>query len=186
MMIRFCEFCGNVVREEMERCDVCSCPLSQDVEEEQFNNSENPWPFTPVSGLSLRIQGQERHIRVEGTHSLYHLWSALSRAYWERTLWFKVHNGEILLSSYPAGKEQPGFRRVEPSVILNCTHKCFSFYTFSEPDPELMTASAHLEMTYQGTFHMEDCPEKDLPYLVGWIVATTPLPKPETGWVYDL
>ena len=185
-MIRFCEFCGNVVREELERCDVCSCPLSQDVEEEQFNNSENPWPFTPVNALTLRIQSGERRIRVEGTHSLYHMWSELNRAYWNRNLWFKIHNDEILLSSYPAGKEQEGFRLVEPDVILNCTHRCFSFYTFSEPVPELMSVSGPLEMTYQGTFHMEDCPEKDLPYVVGWMVATTPLPKPETGWVYDL
>ena len=186
MMIRFCEFCGNVVREEMERCDVCSCPLSQDVEEEQFNNSENPWPFTPVSGLSLRIQGQERHIRVEGTHSLYHLWRGMSRYYSERALWFRVRHEEMELVSFPEGRQLEDYRILEPGDILNCTITRFSCYGHTMPDPELGLEEDALIKTYQGTFDILDCPAKDIPFVLGWLLSNGPEPRFQEGWVYDI
>ena len=186
MMIRFCEFCGNVVREERERCEVCNCLLTQDVEEEQFNNSKTPWPFKPADTLTLRIGGEARSIRVEGTHSLFHLWTELHRSYWDQTLWFKAHNDEILLVTYPDGNAHPGYSPMDAAQILNCGHTCFSFYTFAMPDPELAVKPGEMEMTYQGTFNLVDCPEKERPYVLGWLLASPPFPRPETGWVYDL
>ena len=186
MMIRFCEFCGKIMQ-EAEYCSVCGCKLSQDVEEEQFNNPENPWPFTPVKDLTLRIQGQPRKIHVEGTHSLYHMWQEIHKAYMDNNVLFRMRGkDDIELAAFPAGRAREDFRLLEPGDILNCGHRHFSFYTLGDPDPELGQSTDLLEVNYHGTFDLLYCPDRDIPYLLGWFMGTAPQPRHEEGWVYDI
>ena len=186
MKIRFCEFCGKVMK-DADVCDVCGCPLSQDVEEEEFNNSENPWPFTPVNDLVLMIQGTPRKIHVEGTHSLYHLWKEMNRVYSDLNMWFRLRGtDEMELATFPVGWVHPEFRLLEPGDILNCVHRRFSFYTYALPDPELGLPGNALDTTYQGTFDLVDCPDRDIPHLLGWFIATAPRPCHEEGWIYEI
>ena len=186
MMIRFCEFCGNVVREERDCCEVCNCPLTQDVEEEQFNNSATPWPFKPADTLTLRIGGEARSIRVEGTHSLFHLWRGMSHYYREQSLWFRIHHDEVELASFPQGQHEEEFRILEPGDILNCTNTRFSCYGYDLPDPELGLEPGDMIKTYQGTFDILDCPAKDIPFVLGWLLVNGPEDRCLEGWVYDI
>ena len=186
MKIRFCEFCGKVAKEE-EFCDICGCPLSQDVEEEEFNNSENPWPFTPVTDLTLRIQGKTRKIHFEGTHSLFHLWTEINRAYSDLNMYFHLRGkDEILLAAFPAGCVPPLFRPLDPGDILNCTNTRFSCYGYTVPDRELGLTADPMIKTYQGTFDILECPAKDIPFVLGWLLSNGPEDRCLEGWVYDI
>ena len=186
MMIQFCEFCGNVMREETDYCNICGCHLAQSVEDEKFNNPECPWPFTPVMDITLRIQGQPRRVHFDGTHSIFHLWRGMSHYYNEQALWFRVRKDEIELASFPEGKREEGFRILEPGDILNCYMSRFSCYGYDLPDPELGLEPDALVKTYQGTFDILDCPVKELPFVLGWLLATGPKPRFLEGWVYDI
>lgn len=186
MKIRFCEFCGNVLRDEPEYCDICGSRLTQEVDEALFNDPEFPWPFEPVLSVCLRIQGQDRNIRFSGTHSLYHLWSGLHEVYEDMALYFRTRHDEMELAAFPEGCVMEEFRLMEPGDLINCRHSRFSFYTFSEADPELGLEPGTMEMTYQGSFVIEDCPEKQWGNVLGWLLATRPAPRPDTGWSYDI
>ena len=186
MKIQFCEFCGNVMREEAEYCSVCGCYLAQNVEDVLFNNPNMPWPFIPVNEITLRIQGNPHCIRFDGTHSLFHMWRGMSRYYNERALWFRVRQDEVELASFPAGQELDGFRILEPGDILNCRQTRFSCYGYTVPDPELGLEDDQLIKTYQGTFDLVECPVKDVPFVLGWLLATGPKPRFLEGWVFDI
>ena len=186
MKIRFCEFCSNVVKGETY-CDICGCQLSQDVEEETFNNSKNPWPFTPVKDLTLMIQGEPRKIHFEGTHSLYHLLKEMNRGYSNLNMWYRLRGkDEMELATFHVGHALRNFRPLGPDEILNCTYRRFSFYVYAEPDPELGLPGDMMETTYQGTVDLVDCPDRDIPYMLGWILATAPKPRHADGWVYKI
>ena len=185
-MIRFCEFCGNVVREEMARCAICGCGLTQEVTEEQFNAPGSPWPFTPRETITLSIQGNPRTIRFSGTHSLYHLWLGLHRTYAAMALQYRDRNGEMELAQFPAGRAPAEFRPLEPGVILNCRHRNFSICTYHDPDPELGLEPGSLEIHYQGSFELTDCPDRDIPYVLGWLLATVPCPNHRGNWIYRI
>ena len=185
-MIQFCEFCSTVIREDTNYCNVCGCHLAQSVDEETFNNPEHPWPFTPVKDITLRIQGQPRHIHFDGTHSLFHLWRGMSRYYNEQALWFRVHYDEVELVSFPAGQQLDGYRILEPGDILNCTNTRFSCYGHTVPDAELGLDSDALIKTYQGTFDILDCPAKEIPLVLGWLLSNGPEDRFLDGWVYDI
>ena len=186
MMIQFCEFCGTVIREQTDYCTVCGCHLAQSVEDEKFNNPECPWPFTPVKDITLRIQGQPHHIHFEGTHSLFHLWRGMFRYYSKQALWFRIHHDEMELVSFPEGKQEEGFRILEPGDILNCTNTRFSCYGHTVPDPELGLDPDALIKTYQGTFELQECPEKNIPFVLGWLLSNGPQPRFLQGWIYDI
>ena len=81
MSIRFCEFCSTVHHAETTCCPHCGARLIQSAPEDYFNDPANAWPFMPVNEFCLRIQGQPRKIIFNGTHSVYHLWTALHDAY---------------------------------------------------------------------------------------------------------
>ena len=187
MKIRFCEFCSKVVQEDAEYCDICGCRLGQDVEEEIFNDAGNRWPFQPVNEITLRIQGQPRQICFDGTHSLFHFWTELYRAYSDRNLWFRERSREEMeLVSFPEGHAREGFRLLDSSDILNCGHRRFSVFTCTRPDPELTVEPDAMEITYQASFHLPDCPDMDIPYVLGWLLATAPLPGYKSSWVYHI
>lgn len=186
MNIRFCEFCSNVLRDEPTHCDLCGARLIQEVSEEQFNDPGNPWPFVPVSALCLRIQGQPRTIRFSGTHSVYHLWTALHECYENMTLCYRFRKDELELASFPAGSQDPDFKPLDPGALLNCKYRKFSFYTYQEADPEVDEIPGEMEMTYHGSFEIEDCPPKSWGNVLGWLVATTPRPEPDNHWTYDI
>lgn len=184
--VQFCEFCSTVMQEEAEYCNVCGCHLAQVEDADLFNNTDRPWPFTPVKDITLRIQGCPRSVHFEGTHSLYHLWLGMSQSYGGRALWFRVRHDEMELASFPQGREMAGFRLLEPGDILNCTNTHFSFYSHDEPEPELELDADTLVKTYHGTFDILDCPEKDIHLVFGWLLATGPKPRFLEGWVYDI
>lgn len=186
MKIQFCEFCGNVMREQADYCNVCGCYLAQDVEDVLFNNPDMPWPFSPVNQITLRIHGRPHYVHFEGTHSLFHLWRGMSRYYNEQSLWFRVHNDEMELASFPAGQAKEDFRILEPGDILNCKQTRFSCHGYANPDPELQLEDDNLVHTYQGTFQLLECPEKDIPFVLGWLLATGPKPRFLEGWVFDI
>ena len=187
MKIRFCEFCSNVVREDVEYCDICGGRLGQEVEEEQFNAPGSKWPFRPLEEITLRIQGQDRRIHFDGTHSVYHLWTELHRAYSDMNLWFRERNREEMeLASFPAGQVREGFRLMEPGYMLNCTHSRFSCFTCSEPDPELAVGSDHLEVSYQASFQLLSCTARDIPCVLGWLLATAPRSGYDHGWLFEI
>ena len=186
MMIQFCEFCGKVMREDTEYCNVCGCHVAQSVEDEKFNDTERDWPFTPLKDITLRIQGCPRKVHFEGTHSLYHLWRGMYRYYSKQALWFRVRNDEMELASFPEGRQDEDFRILEPGDILNCTITRFSCYGHTMPDPELGLEEDALIKTYQGTFDILDCPAKDIPFVLGWLLSNGPEPRFQEGWVYDI
>ena len=188
MKIRFCEFCSKVVQgSEEEYCAVCGCRLGQDVEEAEFNAPGSKWPFDPVEEITIRVQGQDRLIRFEGTHSVYHLWKELHRAYSDMNLWFRERaKDEMEFATFPADRVQKGFRLLEPGDILNCGYRRFSLHTYAEPDPELTLPGDALEITYQGTFDLVECPKREIPYLLGWMLATIPRPGLDQGWVFEI
>ena len=186
MMIQFCEFCSSVIREETDRCTVCGCHLAQSVDEETFNNPEYPWPFKPVADITLRIQGQPRKIHFDGTHSLFHLWRGMSGYYRDRALWFRIRHEEMELVSFPEGRQLEDYRILEPGDILNCTITRFSCYGHDVPERELGLDADAMIKTYQGTFDILDCPEKDIPFVLGWLLSNGPEDRCLEGWVYDI
>lgn len=186
MKIRFCEFCGNVLRDEPSCCDICGCALVQEVDEDAFNDPDFPWPFEPVLELCLRIQGRGRRICFDGTHSVYHLWDGLHTAYENRVLYFRTRKDEMELAEFPEGRQLTGFRLLEPGDLINCAHTRFSVYWYAEADPELSEDTDALEVTYQGSFQIEDCPKKEWGNVLGWLLATTPAAKADDGWTYDI
>ena len=186
MMIQFCEFCSTVVKEETDRCPSCGCRMAQSVDEETFNNPENPWPFARVMDITLRIMGQPRHIHFDGTHSLYHLWRGMSGYYRDQALWYRIRHDEVELVSFPKGRQLEDFRILEPGDILNCTNTRFSCYGYDLPDPELGLEPGDMIKTYQGTFDILDCPAKDIPFVLGWLLSNGPEDRCLEGWVYDI
>ena len=186
MMIQFCEFCSSVDKEEAALCPSCGCRMVQSVDEETFNNPDHPWPFKPVKDITLRIQGLPRHVHFEGTHSLYHLWRGMSRYYNKQALWFRVRHEEMELVSFPEGRQLPGFRILEPGDILNCTTTRFSCYGHDVPDRELGLDADAMIKTYQGTFDISDCPPRDIPFVLGWLLSNGPEDRCLEGWVYDI
>lgn len=184
--VQFCEFCSTVIQEETDYCPVCGCHLAQAEDADRFNDPDRPWPFTPVKDITLRIQGCPRHIHFEGTHSLYHLWLEMHQYYDGQALWFRVRNDEVELASFPQGRQMEDFRLLEPGDILNCANTRFSFYTHHESDPELELDAGTLVKNYHGTFDILDCPAKDIPPVLGWLLATGPKPRFLEGWVYDI
>ena len=186
MMIQFCEFCSTVVKEETDRCPSCGCRMAQSVDEETFNNPENPWPFARVMDITLRIMGQPRHIHFDGTHSLYHLWRGMSGYYRDQALWYRIRHDEVELVSFPKGRQLEDFRILEPGDILNCTNTRFSCYGYDLPDPELGLEPGDMVKTYQGTFDILDCPDKDIPFVLGWLLSNGPEDRCLEGWVYDI
>lgn len=186
MNIRFCEFCSNVLRDESTHCPVCGARLTQEVTEEQFNDPANPWPFMPVSELCLRIQGLPRIIRFSGTHSVYHLWSLLHQEYDAMHLCCRVRKEEMELTGFHDDRCPEGFRVLEPGMLINCKHRKFSFSTYQAVDPELALEPGEMELEYQGSFEIEDCPPKLWGNVLGWLVATAPRPVPENSWTYDI
>ena len=185
MKIRFCEFCSNVMREDVEYCTVCGCHIAQYVDDNQFNTG-CPWPFTPVDRITLRIQERPHTIDISGTHSLYHLWKFLTDNYTNMTLLYRIRKDEIELASFPEGSDTQDFLTLEPGDILNCAHRRFSCYSYDKADPELELEEGQLEMTYQGTFELTDCPERDIHAVLGLFLATGPKPRFLEGWVFDI
>lgn len=185
MSIRFCEFCSTVHPDGATHCPDCGARLIQAVPEEQFNDPGNPWPFVPVSRLCLRIQGQPRTLRFSGTHSVYHLWSLLHSHFDDLSLYCRVKKGELELATFPRGRQTGNFRLLDPGMLLGCTHRRFSVYSYQAADPEVSPGGT-LEMTYQGSFEIEDCPPHALGNVLGWLVGTAPRPEPDNGWTYDI
>lgn len=183
MNIRFCEFCSNVLRDESTHCPVCGTRLIQAVSEEQFNDSANPWPFEPVSTLCLRIQGQPRLIRFSGTHSVYHLWSLLHSEYDKMRLYYRFRKEEMELF---AGKCLENCKPLDPGILINCKHRKFSFHAYQKVDPDIALEPDEMEMTYQGSFEIEECPPKSWGNVLGWLLATAPRPEPDNQWTYEI
>ena len=186
MNIRFCEFCGNVLREEAEHCPVCGAVPAQQVTEEQFNDPANPWPFLPLDTLVLRIQGQPRVMRFSGTTSIYHFWSLLHREYDAMRLCCRIRKDEMELEGFDAESRPADFVPLEPGLLLNCRHRKFSFHTCQEADPEIALEPGEMERTYQGTLEIDDCPPALWGNVLGWLAATAPHPAPGDGWTYDI
>ena len=186
MLIQFCEFCGNVMREETDYCNICGCHLAQSEDADTFNNPDSPWPFKPVMDITLRIQGCPHKVHFDGTHSLFHLWRGMHRYYTAGALWFRIHHDEMELASFPEGRAPSDFRILEPGDILNCTVTHFSCYGNDVPDPELGLDPNSRVKTYQGSFDITDCPPRDLPLVLGWLLANGPEPHFLEGWVYDI
>lgn len=186
MNIRFCEFCSNVLREESANCPVCGAQPVQQVTEEQFNDPANPWPFEPLDNLVLRIQGQPRVIRFSGTNSIYHFWTLLHREYDAMRLCCRIRKDEMELVGFSEEERPDDFKPLDPALILNCRHRKFSFYTYQESDPEIALEPGEMEMTYQGSFEVEDCPPKSWGNVLGWLVATAPRLSSGNDWTYDI
>ena len=184
MRIRFCEFCSTIHPDETTHCPDCGTRLAQTVREEDFNNPNNPWPFIPVSCIQLEIQGKPREIQFNGTHSVYHLWSELHNAYRSATLYFRENRDEIELARYPEGHCPDGFQRLDPVSIMASRHAKYSFYTYELGDPELSETQDALEMTYQGSFEIVNCPQRYWKDILGWMVATAPHNALEQNWHY--
>ncbi|MBQ7229990.1 MAG: hypothetical protein IJX04_03740 [Oscillospiraceae bacterium] len=186
MSIRFCEFCSTVHPEELTHCPDCGARLIQEVEEAQFNDPANPWPFVPVDTLCLRIQGRPRTIRFSGTHSVYHLWSRLHSEYEAMRLCWRARKDEMELVGFPAGDCPEGHTLMDPGMLLGCKFRKFSFHTYEEADPEVAEEPGGMTMSYQGSFEIEDCPRKEWGNVLGWLMATAPRPAPDDQWTYDI
>lgn len=186
MNIRFCEFCSNVVQEALERCPVCGGLLSQEVSEEEFNDPANPWPFVYVDTLVLRIQGQPRVLRFDGTHSLYHFWSRLHREFDALRLCFRVRKEELELAGYDPENRPADFVPLDPGMLLNCRYRKFSFYADETVYPEIALEPGEMEHTYQGTLEIDDCPPELWGNVLGWLAGTAPHLAPGGDWTYDI
>lgn len=186
MNIRFCEFCSSVNRDGATHCPECGARMIQEVTQEQFNDPTNPWPFDPVDSLCLRIQGQPRIICFSGTHSVYHLWSRLHEAFDSMRLYFRTRKDEMELVGCPGDQRPDGCQLLDPGVLLNCGYRKFSFHTYEEADPEVALEPGEVEMIYQGSFEITDCPRKEWGNVLGWLAATAPCPRPEEQWTYDI
>ncbi|MBQ8237223.1 MAG: hypothetical protein IJZ39_03635 [Oscillospiraceae bacterium] len=186
MNIRFCEFCSSVNRDGATHCPECGARMIQEVTQEQFNDPANPWPFDPVDTLCLQIQGRPRLIVFSGTHSVYHLWSQLHAEYDAMRLFFRTRKDEMELAGFPEGQCPEGYRLLDPGVLLSCKYRKFSFYTYEEEDPEVAAEPGEMEMIYQGSFEINDCPRKEWGNVLGWLAATAPCPRPDDQWTYDI
>lgn len=186
MSIRFCEFCSTVHSDDTTHCPDCGTRLIQSATEEYFNDSDNPWPFQPVSQFCLRIQGQPRTILFSGTHSVFHLWTALHSAYEQMCLCYRAKQGELELMSFPPERRPAEFRILDPAMLLNCKYHRFSLHTYGDIAPEMTEEPGENTMIYQGTFEIENCPPKAWGNVLGWLVATAPRPAPDTNWTYDI
>lgn len=186
MNVRFCEFCSTVHPDEATHCPECGTRLIQSATEEYFNDPANPWPFVPVDRFCLRIQGQPRTIRFSGTHSVYHLWSTLHTAFDRMRLCCRFRQDEMELVDFEPEQRPADFRVLEPGLLLNCRHRRFSVYTYGEADPEMAEVPGEMEMIYQGSFEIEDCPPGAWGNVLGWLVGTAPRPETDTNWTYDI
>lgn len=186
MSIRFCEFCSTVHPDEATHCPDCGARLDQSASEDYFNDRSNPWPFVPIDTICLHLQGKPLHIRFSGTHSVFHLWSTLHSAYEQMTLCCHAKGEELELASYPAGRRPAEYKTVDPVMLMGSRHRKFSLYTYQEADPEVATTPGELEMTYHGSFEIEDCPPKYWRDILGWLVATEPRPEIENSWTYEM
>ena len=186
MSIRFCEFCSAVHTDEMTHCPVCGALLIQSVEEDYFNDSGNPWPFLPVNEFCLRIQGQPRKILFSGTHSVYHLWTALHNAYEQMHLCWRVKADEVELVAYPPELRPKDFQVLDPGMLLNCRYRLFTFETYEEVDPAIASEPGQMQLSFQGNIDIEDCPPKQWGNVLGWLVATAPRPAARKNWTYDI
>ena len=90
------------------------------------------------------------------------------------------------LVSFPEGRQLEDFRILEPGDILNCTTTRFSCYGHDLPDRELGLDADAMIKTYQGTFDILDCPPKDIPFVLGWLLSNGPEDRCLEGWVYDI
>ena len=185
MSVRFCEFCSSI-HQNTDHCPACGTRLTQEAAEELFNDFDSPWPFTPVTRLCLRIQGQPMTIRFSGTHSVFHLWSQLHREYEAMTLCCRPRQGELELVGFPPDQRPEDYRPVEPDLFLNCTHSRFSFHTHHELDPEVAREPGEMETEYHGSFEIDAAHPKYLGNVLGWLAATAPRPAPDHNWTYDI
>ena len=181
MSIRFCEFCSTVHPHETTHCPDCGTPLVQAVSEELFNDPNNPWPFTPISGIQLVIQGKPRCVNFSGTHSVYHLWSQLHKAYENGTLCFSDRGTEMELACHSVEQPVRG-AALDPVAIMGCHHSRFSLYNHRDNDPDM--AGGDLKWSYQGSFEIVDCPPRFWKDILGWLVATPPHPALDNQWTY--
>ena len=184
MSIRFCEFCSTVHHDETTHCPECGTRLVQTVSEEYFNDPANPWPFVPIDHLHLEIQGKARHVRFSGTHSVFHLWAALHKAYTENRLYCRYKSDELELMCYPAGFKPKSLPLLDPVLIMASKHRAFSLYSYQACDPDLLDMGNVLEMTYHGSFEIVDCPPRFWKDILGWLVATPPHPALDNQWTY--
>ena len=184
MNIHFCEFCSTVHPDEATHCPDCGTRLVQTTSEEQFNDPNNPWPFTPISNIQLVIQGKPRQINFSGTHSVYHLWSEMHGAYEAGVLYFRDKGEEMELISCPEGTHPEDCRLLEPVTIMAMNHSCFSLHTYVADDPEMEKVANPLEKSYQGSFEIQDCPDRFRKDILGWLVATEPRPELDNQWTY--
>lgn len=186
MYIRFCEFCSTISRDGSTHCPECGARLIQEVTEEQFNDPTNPWPFEPVDTLCLRIQGQPRPIQFWGTNSVYHFWSRLHEEYEAMGLYWQARKDEMELVGAARGTCPRGFSLLDPGDLINCGYRKFSFSTYEEADPEMAPESGETERIYQGSFEINDCPRRQWGNVLGWLVATAPIPRPDDQWTFDI
>ena len=186
MSVRFCEFCSSVHPKDATHCPLCGSPLLQSAPADDFNDGSNPWPFMPVSEFCLRIQGQPRKIIFNGTHSVYHLWTALHDAFQRRELCWQVKHGEMELVAYPTGLRPGDFHPVDPGMLLNCGYRQFTFHTYEEVDPAIATEPGQRALSFQGNFDIEDCPPSQWGNVLGWLVGTAPRPAADQHWTYDI
>ena len=186
MSIRFCEFCSSVHHADTEKCPHCGARLIQSVAEVAFNDSNNPWPFLPVNEFRLRIQGQPRKIIFSGTHSVYHLWTALHNAYRRMELCWRVKQGELELVAYPPAHRPKDFTLLDPGTLLNCQYRQFTFHTYEPVDPAIAAEPGQMQLSFQGNFDIEDCPPSQWGIVLGWLVATAPRPAAAHNWTYDI
>lgn len=186
MSIRFCEFCSTVHPEVTTHCPDCGALLVQTVSEEAFNDPNTPWPFTPIDGLCLEIQGKPRYVSFSGTHSIFHLWTELHNAYEEGCLYCRTKRNEIELARYPEGKCPPDFQLLDPVKIMEIQESKYSLYTHHPGDLDLPGLEDGLEKTYQGSFEIIDCPQRYWKDILGWLAATKPYPAPNPNWTYPI
>ena len=186
MSIRFCEFCSTVHPDGATHCPDCGARLDQCASEDYFNDRSNPWPFVPINSICLQLQGKPLHIRFSGTHSVYHLWTELYRAYGQQSLCCHAKGGELELATFPGGRRPPEYRLVDPVMLLGSRYRKYSFYTYQESDPDVAADPNELEMTYHGSFEIEDCPAKYWRDVLGWLVATAPRAEIENNWTYEM
>ena len=184
MSIRFCEFCSTVHPDETTHCPICGARLVQTTSEEDFNNPSKPWPFVPITSMCLVIQGKPRQIIFSGTHSVYHLWAEMHRAYEAGTLYFREKGEELELISFPENIHPEDCRLLEPVSIMASNHSRFSLHTYVVCDPELEVYNHKLEKSYQGSFEIQDCPDRFRKDILGWLAATEPRPELDNQWTY--
>ena len=184
MHIRFCEFCSTVHKDDRTHCPHCGTQLVQTVDEDDFNNPNTPWPFVPIEYLQLEIQGKPRMVRFSGTHSVFHFWTELHRAYQENALYFREHRNEMLLIYVPQGDCPDGAQPLDPVRIMESQYDRYSLYTDQPMELDGDQEEVGMSVMYQGSFEIVDCPQRYWKEILGWLVATEPRPALEDDWVY--